>query len=459
MKRGVSGKGARRVALDILNRVVGGRAYADVLLERHLTGLPEPDRALTTEIVYGVLRWYIRIDWIIDAFSRITTKRLEHRVLNALRIGVYQLLFLSRIPPSVAIFETVEVIKPYGTKKAGFVNALLRRIATGMDGVRYPDLEKEPVRHISVVYSHPEWMVRRWLGRFDTEETIGLCRANLTPPPRTIRVNTLVVSRKRLVEELQKEGFTVRETTYSPYGIEVSGGLRPLLPFDPRYYIQDEASQLVVVLLSPRADETILDACAAPGGKTIHIVQMMGGKGSVWAFDVHRSRLREMRRNLERFHITTVRLREVDASDPSVLHKALLCEGGGVVEGGFDGILCDAPCSGMGILRRRPDIKLRRREDDIKGLARLQRRLLTNLAQYVKKGGRLVYSTCSFEPEETVGIVEGFVTERKDFILEDAGTYLPEGCRTLLTSRGYLVTYPHRDGMDGFFMARLKRIG
>jgi 16S rRNA (cytosine967-C5)-methyltransferase len=443
-----TGKGARQTALYVLNRVDAG-AFADIALDGSLDGLAQRDRALATEIVYGVLRWRIHLDWVIDAFSSVKTRRLERAVANALRVGLYQLYFLTRVPPSAAIDSTVELVKAGGRKKAGFVNAVLRAAASGRDAVPWPDVREDPAGHVSAVYSHPEWMVRRWLARFGLDETIELCKVNLRPPPRTLRVNTLVTSREALCRDLVEAGFEARPAASSPDGVEITGGAGPLGPKDPRYYIQDEASQVIAYLLSPGPGETVCDACAAPGGKTTHLAQLMRDTGAIYAFDRDRGRLETLKETAKRLGVRIVRTFALDASLPLPPEAA--------PPAGFDAILCDAPCSGLGVLRRTPDIKLRITEEDIKELSLRQTRLLDNLSGYLGRGGRMVYSVCSFEPEETEAVVEGFLEGHGGFALENAGGCVPEECRVWAGSAGFLRTYPHRHGVDGFFAARLRK--
>jgi len=437
--------GARAAALKVLNRVEGGDAYADIALDAGLEGLSGPDTGLTTELVYGVLRWKIRLDYTIDLFSAIRSKKIEHRVLNALRIGAYQLLFLTRVPSRAAINESVELVKP-DKRKAGFVNAVLRKIASEKERIALPDPDKDIIRHITIACSHPEWIVRRWAARYGTAETIELCRAGQEVPPRTVRVNTLSTSRQRLIEELKESGYDVEETRYSPDGIEVRGG-GALAAKDPRYYIQDEASQLVSLLLSPMPGESLLDACSAPGGKTTHLAQLMGNRGAIYALDKHEARVRTVAETAARLGAGIIKTFTFDAAGSlDFLEK-----------GSLDAILCDAPCSGLGVLRRAPDARYRRKEEDIAGLQAIQSRILDNLAGYLKKGGRLVYSTCTFEPEETEGVVSRFLKKHPDFSLEDVSKYLPQSCSELVDKDGFLRTFPHRHGMDGFFAARMRK--
>ena len=439
-------KGARETAFNVLNRVEGGDAFADILLMKETEGLSALDAGLSTEIVYGVLRWKMRLDNAIDLFASIRTKKLEHRVLNVLRIGVYQLLFLDRVPSSAAINESVKLLRKDGARKAGFVNALLRKIDSERPSVRLPE-DAAPEKRVSVEFSHPEWLVRRWALRYGLAEAEALCKANQEPPPRVVRVNTLVTARTELMESLAAAGFKAAASVYSPFAVEVIGG-GPLDALDRRYYIQDEASQLVSMLLSPEPGSKVLDACSAPGGKTTHLAQLMENRGSILALDKSASRLKSVESTALRLGVGIIRTEAVDASSPLAFAK----------EGSFDYILVDAPCTGLGVVRRSPDIKYRRREEDIASAALIQRALLMNLSCYLKKGGVLVYSTCTFEPEETEEVVGGFLERNPGFCLEDAAKALPDGCAQLVDEKGFFRPLPHKHGMDGFFGARLRKL-
>jgi len=432
----------RKAALSVLDRVDGG-AYADIVLDKELRGFSSSDAALATEIVYGVLRWRIRLDWTIDAFSTMKTGRLERSVLNALRIGVYQLLFLTRVPPSAAINESVNLVKPGGKRKAGFVNAVLRKVDSNRD---LKPVEADPALRLSIELSHPEWLVRRWIARFGAKEAEELCRANLASPPKTLRANMMLVTRDSLIRGLATEGVEAVRTAYSPAGVRVVNG--SVDGRDRRFYIQDEASQLVPLLLGLKPGETALDACSAPGGKATHMAALMKNTGRVCAIEKYPGRLKAVTEAAKRFDLSIIETFAADSTEPLPLGPAVL----------FDAILCDAPCSGLGVVGRSPDIKYRRTELDLLENAERQKRLLVNLAGYLKPGGRMVYSVCSFEPEETVNVVTDFLGQRADFVLESAGGYVPEECRTLVDEPGFFRTYPHRHGVDGFFAARLKKI-
>ncbi len=438
----------RSAALSVLDRVDGG-AYADIVLDKELKGFSPSDAGLATEIVYGVLRWRIKLDWTIDSFSTMKTSRLERSVLNALRIGVYQLLFLTRVPASAAINESVNLVKSGGKRKAGFVNAVLRKVdsSRGLKPVAPgPPGPNNPALKFSIEFSHPEWLVRRWIERFGAKEAEELCKANLVPPPKTLRANTMLVTRDSLIRGLAAEGVHAVKTAFSPVGVQVVNG--SVDARDRRFYIQDEASQLVPLLLAPAPGETVLDACSAPGGKATHMAALMKNEGRLYALEKYPGRLKAVTEAAGRLGISIIETLAADSTEPLPLDPAIA----------FDAILCDAPCSGLGVIGRSPDIKYRRTELDLLENAERQKRLLSNLAGYLKPGGRMVYSVCSFEPEETVNVVTDFLKQRADFVLESAGGYVPEECRTLVDEPGFFRTYPHRHGVDGFFAARLKKL-
>ncbi len=459
-----SKKTARVISYEILSRVEAGDAFADILLERELKALDARDSALATKLVYGVLRWRVKIDWIIDYFSKIKVKKLEHSVLTAMRLGVYQLLFLSKIPSQAAINESVELVKSgvggglkggskggQAVKKAGFVNAVLRSVDSARNAITFPHLKSQPVKYISVVFSHPEWLVGRWIKRYGIKEAIEICQAGQRVPPATLRVNTLVQDRATLLRDLGRDGIGAGPTLYSPVGIELDKGQRGAIdPTDKRFYIQDEASQLVVQLLGVVPGDTVLDACAAPGGKTTYMAELMQNQGAIYGVDKNASRLKIIERLSQRLGASIIKTVNADASTMA-LQPALagLPEGIGqsLPVDGFDKVLVDAPCSGLGVLRRTPEIKYRRTQADLKRSSSRQRDILDNTSKFLKAGGVLVYSVCSFEPEETTDIVEGFLKAHPEFSLDNDFSYLPDSFKGFLDPPGYFRSFPHRHGL------------
>ncbi len=440
--------GPRRAAAFVLGRVYGQGAYADILLAEELEKVRPVDRGLATELVYGVLRRSITIDWIIERFSRVKIKKMERAVLTALRLGVYQLYFLSRIPARAAVDESVGLVQ--GARKRGFLNAVLRKVAVQKHKIAWPGEETEPDRRLSILYSHPQWMIRRWLKRYGEKEVEALLRANLASPRRTLRVNTERISRQDLLRRLRGLGVVARECRFSPLGIDiVSGSVPEGLCVEGLFVPQDEASQLVPLLVAPRPGSLVLDACAAPGAKTTAMAEIMKNRGSIIAVDRSAARLETLCTMAGKLGIRIIRPVVADS-----IEAPFMC---GPALAPFDVVLLDAPCSGLGVLGRTPDIKLHRKESDIAGLARTQKRLLQSLLALLRPGASLVYSVCSLEPEETRDVI-GWALERQGQVcIEKAGEYLPGSCAPLVTGEGFLQTLPQRHGMDGFFAVRLRK--
>ena len=456
-------KSPRAICLDILNQGEEADRHPDTLLThsfkqyRNLTSL---DRAFLTELTYGVLRWRERLDWLIRHSSKIPFEKIELKILNILRLGLYQILFLSKTPFSAAVNESVELAKGIrGKGGAGFVNAVLRSILLEKEQIPYPKMSENPVLHISVVESHPAWLVRRWIEEVGLEETKKICTINNQISPLTLRTNTLKIDRKDLIEMLRKKGLKPFPCSFSEEGIlledppATSG-----LPFLEEGFciIQDEASQLVTSILDPKPGERILDACAAPGGKTTHIAQRMENRGEVYALDLTQRKLDYIQEMCQRLGVKIVKTMKGDATASLAIPKGME----------FERVLADVPCSGFGTLRRNPDLKWRKKGEDIVRLAELQSLILSNLAQYLKKGDILVYSTCTVFHEENEDVVEGFLKGHPEFQLDPidrlASAFIADGESKKYRSfvqKGYFKSFPLRDKMDGFFVARLKKVG
>jgi len=445
-----SWQGPRRAAVNVLGRVYGQGAYADITLAVEIEKVGPKDRALCTELVYGVLRRAITIDWIIDNISSIKTKKMERAVLMALRVGVYQIYFLSRIPASASVNESVRLVK--GAKKKGFVNAVLRKAAAEKENFTGPGIDVDQLTRLSIMGSHPKWMIKRWLARYGSGSTEALLQANLKAPRKTLRTNTLRITREELVKKLTDKGLTVKKGLYSPYALDIEAGILPQEFKEAGLCMeQDEASQMVAMLLGPVPGDHVLDACAAPGGKTTHMAQMMKNQGIIVALDKYAKRLKALGEISSRLGLSNIKSICGDSEEVDFLKSG--------EKGPFDAILVDAPCSGLGVLGRTPDIKLRRSPDDIAAIAGTQKKLLANLIHFLKPNGRLVYSVCTLEPEETTEVVKWFLQNHVEIRLEDAGVILPENCRQLVTEEGFLQTLPHRDKMGGFFAARFGKRG
>lgn len=441
------------LALAVLSRVQQVRAFADLSLHHALASseLLPPDRALTTELVYGTLRWQGRIDHLLSRVSDRRLEELDPLVLSALRLGTYQLFFMDRIPPSAAVDESVRCVKAAGAEHAsGFVNAVLRRLAHEGAATPFPDLATDPVGHLVHALSIPAWLAERWIATFGPEEAAALATAQNQVPPRTVRANRLRTDRGTLLAELRLRHADAHEAPLAPDGVILGRrgdpGSDPAFR-DGRMTVQDEASQLVVELLDPRPGERVLDVCSAPGGKTTAAAERVGTGGFVQALDRHAGRLGLLRRDLRRLGLAHVATETHDATQP--LPERL-------VGPGFDRVLADVPCSGLGALRRNPDARWRVRPEDVARLAEVQRAILRRASECLRPGGALVYSTCTLMPEENEAVVTAFLQSSPDFRLVPRSE-LPATLAPVADVSGLVHCLPHRHDTDGFFSARLER--
>ncbi len=433
----------RETALEILTGVEAG-AFADALLDRARGSFDARDSAFILELVNGTLRNRSRLDWALNQLSLQPIHKTDPSTRNILRLGAYQLLFLDRVPASAAVNTAAELAKSRG-KKPGYVNGLLRNLDRKRSSIVYPGPE-DPVKQLAVLYSHPEWLVGRWVRRFGLEQATSLLRENNHAAPLVVRANSLKTTRTELKTALASLGIESRETPYSPSGIELlsSPGLRSLPAYDQGWFmVQDEAAQLIGFLLSPLPGEAVLDACAAPGGKATHLAELMQNRGTVVALESDGARMPRIRENSLRLCASIVEAVQGDAGD---FH-----------EGRFDKILIDAPCSGLGVLRRHPDGRWHKREQMIGERAALQRRILENCAGLLKPGGALVYATCTTEPEENEDVIGDFLERHREFALDDPRPFLPPPAGKLVDKRGFFRTYPDEPSMDGFFGVRMRK--
>lgn len=444
---------AREAALKALREVDEKGAFAnlalDGVMERHLM---EPrERALTTELVYGTSRRRNTLDWALERFASRPMAQTTVWIRNILRLGAYQLLYLDKIPVSAACNEAVELAKRYGHGgTAKFVNGVLRALARSAATLDFPSPEKDLTGHLSLRHSHPGWMVERWLKRYGLDEAVALLEANNTTPPLTLRVNRLRTDREKLRQDLEGEGVEAVETGLAPDGLTVKGvgSLTRLKAYrDGLFAIQDESSMLVAPVVAPKADQVVIDLASAPGGKATHLAELMGNQGKIIAVDIHEHRLNLVKENCRRLGVEIVGTMTADAREVG----DLLADQG-------DAILVDAPCSGLGVLARRPDARWRKDPADIPGLVALQQEILESAARCLRPGGTLVYSTCTIEPEENQGVVGEFLRRHPEFEPVELWPYLPVGLwRENTLSQGYVQLMPHVHGTDGFFIARLKK--
>lgn len=445
---------ARRAALDALLAFERGQPVDEALtraLARHLPADPR-DRALATELAYGVIRRLRTLDFALNSVATRPVGRMQPPVRSILRLAAYQLLYLDRIPAHAAVHQAVAQARALG--KGGvdrFVNAVLRGLQRN-SRIPWPDAGRDPVRHLTVVHSHPEWMVRRWLDRLGFDETSALCAANNRRPELTLRVNRLRGDVEGQAAALRAAGAEVAPGRYLAGALRVRAQVAPdALPgyAEGAWTPQDEGSMLVAGVVDPQPGERILDACAAPGTKTTHLAELVADRGEVLALDADEARIDRIAGNARRLRLASIRWQHGDARQAASL----------VGPGWADRVLVDAPCTGLGTLARRPDLRWRKRPGDVDNLARLQREILEGVAPVVRPGGVLVYSTCTTEPEENQQVIRDFLEAHPEYRLEPVTPWVPQALEPAVEDEGWLQVWPHRHGIDGFFIARLRREG
>lgn len=437
-------QGPRGTAIKILNRIERTDAYLDKLLDIELgrKDILDLDKGLLNEIVHGVIRWKNRLDWIINGFYHGNYHKTEINLKNALRVATYQIVFLQRIPNHAAVNEAVEFIKRLnGEKAANLVNAVLRSILRNLDSIKYPEREIDEVHYLSVYYSYPNWMVKRWLTRFGYDETEKFLSINNQNPEVTIRINKLLCEPAKFLSILDEASIRYQGSEYLDYYLRISNltALIEMNLFQKGYFsIQDESAAQPTLLLNPQPGERVIDMCAAPGGKTTHIAELMKNTGNIVAVDMYDYKMDLIKKSCERLGIDIVSYKLSDASELEIEPA--------------DKILADVPCSGLGVIRKKPDIKWRRDFSDITRLIGYQKSILENAAKLTKPGGAIVYSTCSTEPEENMLIVEEFLKSHPEFSIDDATKYVNH---ELVNNFGCVETFPHKHHMDGTFAVRL----
>jgi 16S rRNA (cytosine967-C5)-methyltransferase len=440
---------ARALAHEVLVRVGTTEAFADVLLAERLRGarLGPADAALATRLVYGTLAWQGRLDHHLAGLVTSPLDRLEPAVHAALRLGLFQLLFLGRVPAYAAVDSSVRLVGRTRRAAAGLVNAVLRRAAAaGRAGLPLPDAAADALGRLAIEWSHPRWLVERWARDFERDDLIRLLARDNEHGPVALRANRLRTTRDALQGELAAAGADAAPGEWAADAIVVRRGaarLRGTTAWrDGRFAFQGEASQLVVPLLGLGPGMRVLDACAAPGGKTVHAAALVGG-GEVVALDVRPAGVARVRREARRLGADAVRTLAGDARRPPL-------------GGAFDAVLVDAPCSGLGTLRRHPEVRWRRRPEDVARLAALQSQILAGVGPLVRPGGTLVYAVCTLMREENEDVIREFVAASPRFVVDDLSHGATGRVREAICRDGFLRTLPHRDDLDGFFVARLR---
>jgi 16S rRNA (cytosine967-C5)-methyltransferase len=442
----------RRVACEILLKVDTKKSYADSLLDQALKteSLTERDRSLLTELVYGTLRWRGKIDAQLSHHLRRSLEQTDSGLRNLLRLTCYQLVFLDRIPDYAAVNEAVALAKTRGgAKAAGFVNGVLRSFLRQANHNNAPNSEDLSLEALAIEYSHPPWLAQRWSEEFGVVSARELMRANNERSPLVLRVNSLQCDREELLQRFTTAGLDAVAGNFSPQAISVqsAGAVENLPGFSAGLFqVQGEASQLVAFLLSPLPGERILDACAAPGGKSTHVAELMKDQGELVAIDKSAPGIERIRQNISRLGLKSLRLVCADIGEKLPTLTA----------GSFDRVLVDAPCSGLGTLRSHPEIKWQRNESDIQRLSHLQAKILRRVVAYLKPGGVLVYATCTLSHAENEQNIEFFLAEHPEFELQEAARYLPIQARRMVRGKFYQAL-PQRDHTDGFFAARMRK--
>jgi len=439
----------RDLALSILNRLSHNFAFSDKVLKAHFDKRPElsdRDKAFILNIVQGVIRWRLRLDWIVEQFLSFPFKRLDSYTLNILRIAVYQIFFMDKVPEFAVVNEAVNQAKKKGKYIGSTVNAILRNVCRNKHKVTFPDRSKDYIKFLSIFYSYPEWIIKKWLRELGKEETERLLDAENRPPHITIRTNMLITRRDALLMKLRDQGIDATNTRYSPAGIVIKRLQRSIedMPLYKNgfFFVQDEASQLCSYILNPDSGDMILDVCAGLGVKCMHMAELIKKKGKIIALDINPKRLLMLAHTSLRYELGDI-IHPV-AGDALYASAIFNCF--------FDRVLIDAPCSGLGTISRHPDIKWTKTEKEIKKLSEIQKKMLDVGYRLLKKDGRMLYATCTISREENEMVVKSFLKDHPGIRLLNIGSEAV-WLKDFVDKEGFFRTYPHVHGMDGFFCA------
>ncbi|MDD2446566.1 MAG: 16S rRNA (cytosine(967)-C(5))-methyltransferase RsmB [Tissierellia bacterium] len=443
---------SREVALNTLLDINKNLSYSNISLSKHINfEMSVQDEGFIRELVYGVLENKTYLDYILSKASKIKLIKLHPAILEILRLGIYQLIFMDRVPTSAAVNESVNLAKKYGHKGSiGFVNGVLRNISRNIENFSKIEV-KDKIKFLSIKYSHPEFLVKRFIKEFGFKFTEELLMANNATPKLNIRVNTLKTSKKDLINKLENKGYVVFEGKYANDSLIIDNPSRitSIVEFKEGFFtIQDESSTLVGQILAPKEGSNVIDVCSAPGGKTTHIAQIMNNKGKILARDLYEHKTKLIDENKKRLEIDII---ETEVFDAIVLDDNLI--------GKFDYCLVDAPCSGFGLIRRKPEIKWNRTEQDINKLANMQKQILEVSKNYVKKNGTLLYSTCTILDEENIDIIDNFIESNPEYKLVSIENEMCNSKKISTLKDGYMKLYPSVHNTDGFFIAKMIKEG
>ncbi|NIR47524.1 16S rRNA (cytosine(967)-C(5))-methyltransferase RsmB [candidate division KSB1 bacterium] len=436
----------RQLSVEILESVSKNGAYADELLSKSFLkhNFDSKDKNLLIELVNGTLRWRGQLDWILKRSFRGNFETCPPSLRSILEVSLYQIRFLDRIPKYAAVNEGVELAKRVGGKRWGnLVNGVLRNYLRTHRSITLPSFENDPVKALAIHFSHPEWMVKRWLERYGLEDTRALCEYNNSRPQITLRVNTLKTTRESIIKEFEAADIKVERGRYFDDFVKVDrpGNVTQFSSFSQGLFvIQDESAAIACLLLAPQKGDVVLDLCAAPGGKATYIAQLMNDEGTVLAVDRDHDRMKLLQDNIDRLSLKSIRTIVADGTELQVQP--------------VDKILLDAPCSGLGVLCKRADLRWKRNLEDVFKSTTLQKALLEHAAKLLKRGGALVYSTCTIEPEENEALIEGFLQVHQEFAVDLPVSTL-NGFRA--APQKYWHALPHKHKVDGVFAVRLKK--
>ncbi len=442
-------KNIREQIVNLLLEIERDKSYAQLALKNELREVQGPDKGFMTEVVYGTLKYQIQLDYIIDSFSKTPVRKMKPLMRQLLRMSVYQLIYLDKVPASAVINEAVKIAKKRKfVNLSGFVNGVLRTIDRERNNIKYPSKTKEPLRYFSVMYSLPEWIIETWFKEYDTEKVEAICKALNERAQVCIRVNTLKATKEEVIKCLEAEGVTVLPGEFLEEAMYLKNvdNIQNMSSFkNGLWTVQDESAMLVGKVINSQSGERILDLCSAPGGKSIHMAELMKNEGEIISCDIHPHKLELITKNAERMGVTIIK---PTLQDGTVCNEAFI--------GSFDRVLVDAPCSGLGIMKRKPDIRYNKEVADLEDIAQIQRAILTQAVKYLKPDGILVYSTCTISKEENEEMVAFMLRELGLELMPIVDT-IPKLLQKEVQQESMIQILPHIAGTDGFFIAGLRK--
>lgn len=440
----------RELALKILYKIDKEQAYSNIALDevikQNRKNLTQKDIGLISEITYGVTTWRLTLDEIIKKYSKIRLKKISPWILNILRMGIYQIVFLDKIPKSAAVNESVNLAKKYGhTSSSNFVNAILRKVEKN-DYEEFFEIEDD-IERISKTTSMPEWIIKELMKNRSIEEVSEICKNSNIKSKITIRVNNLKIDKNKLEEQFKERNIEYEETKSQDFlVVEKLKNIENLDLFKNGFFtIQDVSAGLTAIVLNPQSGENILDACSAPGGKTTYMAELMKNKGKIEAWDIHEHRTKLVEQNAKRLGINIIETKVNDATIFNENYKEK-----------FDKILLDVPCLGIGVIKRKPDIKWQRKPEDVIEITKIQEKILENCSKYLKNNGEIVYSTCSILKEENEDVINKFLQKNKEFTIQKFYEKEKEIINENIDKSGFINISTNKNN-DGFFICKLHK--